>query len=187
MAAPRPLQELTFYSVVGAPRPVASTGAEADNGATPKRGYWLLGLCECLARPLSCISVACCEPCTVGQITSISRGGSAKWCLATALTLLVLGVVGFGLGYSSDNTVMTLGTILSVIAMVLAFIAVCVARGRVREQNGIEGSAFGDCCLSFWCGPCRCVCAPTQALLPTKQPAPTHTHAGVSFLPVSAR
>ena len=91
---------------------------------------------------------------TVGQATSVSRGGSAKWCLAVALTLLVFGVVGFGFQVASDSTLMTVGTILSVIGAVLAFIAICVARGRVREQSGIEGSAFGDCCLSFWCGPC---------------------------------
>lgn len=33
----------------------------------------------------------------------------------------------------------------------------CIMRGQQREKYGIEGSGFGDCCASFWCGCCTLI------------------------------
>ncbi|KAJ7102896.1 PLAC8 family-domain-containing protein [Mycena epipterygia] len=34
------------------------------------------------------------------------------------------------------------------------FILQCINRGEVRGRYGVEGGGCGDCCASFWCGPC---------------------------------
>jgi Cys-rich protein (TIGR01571 family) len=33
----------------------------------------------------------------------------------------------------------------------------CLNRGSTREKYGIEGSTFGDCCASCWCGCCTLI------------------------------
>lgn len=33
-------------------------------------------------------------------------------------------------------------------------ICLTIIRGKVRDQNGIVGSAVGDCCAIFWCTAC---------------------------------
>lgn len=30
-------------------------------------------------------------------------------------------------------------------------------RGEIREQYGIKGSGFNDCCISYWCGCCALI------------------------------
>jgi len=71
-----------------------------------RQGQWRYSLCDCFSRPMSCLSVFCCSPCTVGQASSISFGGNATPCLIVSVVLFVLTLTSFVLRFAtcSNNT-----------------------------------------------------------------------------------
>ena len=185
MNAGVPPGALTFASVVGQParpsglvvtRRGAATGTEADlDAAAPgvPPGGWRLGLCGCLANLWSCLGVCFCEPCSVGQVTSISRGGSAQACLYVSVMVFFFLVLGTTLELAGRGAVATVGAVVSVIGGLLVFGAVCIARGRVRLNNQIAGSSFGDCLASFFCAPCS-MCQIINHYAPYRNPFSTY-------------
>ena len=60
---------------------------------TARQGRY--SLFDCFSRPMPCLSVFCCGPCTVGQASSISFGGNATRCLIVSVALLVLTLTGY--------------------------------------------------------------------------------------------
>ena len=152
----------TFQSVTG-----ASTGADGDATTNApvsgRRNRWRAGLCECCSYPLSCLSTIFCEACVIGQTSSIAMGGSRNACLLVGAILLVFGALGLALQLVSEDAVTMAGSVFLYVGGVIGLFLICYARITIRERKSIEGSGFGDCCISFWCSPCS-ICQARQPL-----------------------
>ena len=143
----------TFQSVTGAA--AAPTGALPQDAGTDSRGTWRYGLCGCFERPLSCLSVFCCQSCTFGQSASIAAGGNAMLCMLVTAFFLVFGITGYALMYATtDEGAVVAGLIISILVSVVAFFLIFFVRRMVRQRNRIEGNECEDCCIAFFCGLC---------------------------------
>tara|TARA_X000001036_G_scaffold48235_1_gene38535 strand:+ start:7794 stop:8429 length:636 start_codon:yes stop_codon:yes gene_type:complete len=150
---------------------IAPTDGGAGRSGNPL-GRWRRGLCDCFSNIGMCCCVLWCQPCTIGQVQSISRGGAAWACL-----LVTFGIIGFNLGGSiiqsaaqfdwanqvaqgrvplpSDiSTVLSAVSLLGVAASLCACLAVWNARANYRSRDNIPGSCFTDCLFAWCCSPC---------------------------------
>jgi len=160
----------TFDTVVGVP----VTGVDGDASSTSRANKWRVSLCGCCEYPLSCLSTFFCEACVIGQTASIAANGSRNICLATTAVLLFFGILGFSLQFVSSASVSTVGMVLSWIGGVIALFTICYARVAIRKRNNIDGTGFGDCCVSFWCSACS-ICQMLNQYSPYRGPFATYT------------
>ena len=94
------------------------------------------------------------QACVIGQTTSLAAGGSRNLCLLVGGLLLVLGVLGFALQLVAEDGVTMAGAVLSYIGAIAGFVLILYARIAIRQRKNLQGSGFGDCCISCWCSPC---------------------------------
>ena len=133
-------------------------------------GRWKRGLFECFSSIGMCCCVLWCQPCTIGQLQSIARGGAPWACL-----LVTLGIIGLNIGGSvfqtlgqvaqlqwtmGDTNMHTtwywIGGMLSFVASLVACLAVWNARAKYRKRDQIPGECgmFSDCLSAWCCAPC---------------------------------
>ncbi|KAL2428143.1 hypothetical protein ABEF91_007334 [Exophiala dermatitidis] len=97
-------------------------------------GDWENGLCECSCG--SCI-IGTCVPCLlVGRTSERLRDPSMRDPESINGDCMIHGFLSVFTG--------------------LAWIFTMMKRTEIREQFGIPGSSFGDCCTAYWC-PCCAV------------------------------
>jgi len=139
----------TFNSVVGNP-------VDADASIVGKSSIqkWKSGIFGCFKYPMTCLSVCFCEPCTVGQVSSIARGGHRNtFYVVTALLLLCL-VINTSLQYLDSDAAATAAITFMYIAAAVSFFAILYARVQIRNREKLQGSFFGDIFYSLCCSGC---------------------------------
>jgi len=137
------------------------------------QGKWKRGLCDCFRSIGMCCCVCWCQPCTIGQVSSISRGGAAWVCLLVTFGILAFnaGAQFFQIWYQNDlqnfvvngvtsppglETLLSTATLLGLAASLCACGAVWNARAAYRRRDKIPGECgvFSDCLSAWCCAPC---------------------------------
>ena len=103
---------------------------------------WNAGLFDCFSHGPSCLSVFFCQPCAIGQTTSIASGGSAFAFWSVTAVLLTLWVLSMFFGA------------FPLILAIASFVAILYARCRIRERRNLIGGPTGDVLSSLFCGAC---------------------------------
>ena len=119
-------------------------------------GKWKKGICECFSNCGMCLYVFFCNPCTIGQFTSIAKGGSALLCLLVTFGILVLNITGDALEIASGTNLAmyAAGSVLIALSGLIACVAVCYTRAKYRERYDIPGNCCSDCLAATFCSAC---------------------------------
>lgn len=156
----------SFQSI--APAEVASQNSENVPGR------WKSGLFDCFSNIGMCCCVLWCQPCTVGQVQSISRGGATWACL-----LFTIGIITFNFGGQISNALWqvavahhwneyqtfedfnpipfnTFAQLFLAAASLCTCLGVWNARAAYRRRDQIPGECgiLSDCLAAWFCSPC---------------------------------
>ena len=135
---------------------------------------WKTHLCDCTSSctrtDICCVTTACyCQSIPQLFVSYVGCKGlflvfnAVLWTLFLSMMIVDLMSVRSMLlyGVHGDHKMLVQNWIFSAVGSVLGFFQLgfttyflCRARGKFREEKGIEGSKGDDCCVSFWCMPC---------------------------------
>ena len=136
-------------------------------------GKWRNGFCDCCSQCSKALFWLswCCSPVSLGQI--MTRMGlnwlgeseehvdhsafyflSIAWAIIYVYYIIFIGLAG--------------GVAWAVFFCFWLYVLVMMIKTRmhIRKRYNIEGSAFGDCCASYWCGCCTLVQMATHTAAP---------------------
>ena len=139
----------TFNSVIS--RPVNADASTVGKSLIQK---WRSGIFGCFNYPMTCLSVCFCEPCTVGQVSSIGRGGHRNTCIVVTGLLSLFLVIGTAVQYIDSSNAATAATTFMYISAGLTIFAILYARVQIRNREKLQGSFFGDIFYSLCCSGC---------------------------------
>ena len=144
---------LTFHSLTSSKNDKMATAAEAElDDQNSGEKQWQNGICGCFTYPLSCLGVTFCETCSLGQLSSLSRGGSRTICIFVFLFFFILGIVGFALQLDEDTQMA--GFVIGIVMTFLACFVLLIVRVTIRNRERIQGTICEDVLTTFFCSPC---------------------------------
>lgn len=140
-----------------------------------ERGTWVLSMPQLWPDNLAAVNCSWWCPWFMQTRLFIRMGTKARTATAAflfaAFLLPILGTLSISIEYTKDSTwsgLMTLVVIIQVLALSCTIGITFLLRKRVREANGIAGSAMDDVLMAVFCGPCALAQMErqTQALVP---------------------